>query len=344
MAMKKSEFNVGLVGWGIYVPSEFITAEELALEVNIPGNIIREKFGFDRKPVGGPDDHCVAMAIKAAKQCLEKTGVDPREIDLVLWAGEDYKEYVCWTAAINVQENIGAVNAWAFDMALRCAGTPLGLKVAKDLMFANDEIDTVLIVGGNTNCYLVDYRNPVHSFLFDMAPSGLAMIVKRDWPENRVLESNIITESCLTMDCVGMIGGSKTQLSHADVDDLGWKLVVADPEGMKQRLAEKSIPAFVEVVRGALRRSGLSERDIGYVCPIHSNPKAHKLILDGLGVSEDNAAYLRNYGHCGHGDNLIGLEMGLREGKIEDGTNVVFLGAGTGMAFSSTVIRYGKYN
>ncbi|MDD5170956.1 MAG: 3-oxoacyl-ACP synthase, partial [Syntrophales bacterium] len=281
--------------------------------------------------------------IKAARQCLEKTGTDPREIDLVLWAGEDYKEYVCWTAAINVQENIGATRAWAFDVALRCAGTPLGLKVAKDLMYANPELNTVLIAGGNTNCYLVDYRNPDHSFLFNMAPSGLALLLRRDFSENRILESEILTESCLTLDCIGMIGGSKNPPTHEDVDNLGWKLAVSDPAGMKERLMEKSLPAFVAAVRGALRRSGLTEGDIGYLCPVHSNPKAHKFILDELGVSEDRGAYLRQYGHCGHGDHIIGLEMGLKEGKIGEGTNVVFLGAGTGMAFSATVIRWGRY-
>lgn len=341
--MRKEDFNVGMVGWGLYLPEKYITAEELSPQVNIPASIIKEKLGFDRKPLGGTEDHCVTMGTKAARQCLEKTGVDPQEIDLVLWAGEDYKEYVCWTAAINVQENLGATNAWAFDLALRCAGTPLALKVAKDLMFANSEVNTVLIVGGNTNCYLVDYRNPNHSFLFDMAPSGFSMLLKRDWPENRILESHILTESCLTMDCLGMIGGSKNHLEHEDINNLGWKLVVADPAGMKQRLSEKSLPAFIEAVRGALRRSGLTELDIGYLCPVHSNPKAHQYILNELGLSEDRAAYLRQYGHCGHGDHLIGLEMGLQEGSIQGGSHVVFLGAGTGMAFSATVIRYGKY-
>ena len=341
--MKPEEFNVGMAGWGVYLPEKRITAEELSPLVNIPPEVIKTKLGFDQKPLGSSDDHCVTMGIKAARQCLDKTGTDPKEIDLILWAGEDYKEYVCWTAAINVQENIGATNAWAFDLSLRCAGTPLALKVAKDMMFADPDLKTVLIVGGNTNCYLVDYANPDHSFLFDMAPSGLAMLLKRDWPENRVLESYIITESCLTMDCLGMIGGSKNHLTHNDVDKQGWKLVVADPAGMKQRLADKSLPAFVAVVRAALRRSNLTERDIGYLCPIHSNPKAHKLILGELGVSEDNAAYLRNFGHCGHGDNIIGLELGLQSGRITDGTNVVFLGAGTGMAFSASVIRFGKY-
>jgi len=341
--MNIQEFNVGIVGWGLYLPENFISAEELSPQINTPPHIIREKMGFDRKPVGGPEDHCVEMGTKAARQCLEKTGVDPKEIDLVLWAGEDYKEYVCWTAGIAVQENIGAVNAWAFDVALRCAGTPLALKVAKDLMFANPDLNTVLVVGGNTNCYLVDYRCPEQSFMFDMAPGGLAMLLKRDWPENRILGSHVITESSMHMDVIGAKGGSKNRLQAEDVENEGWKLIMPDPAGMKERLGAKSMLSFTGAVRGALERSGLKEEDIGYVCPVHINPKAHKAILAELGVDEDKGAYLQQYGHCGHADQIIGLEMGLKEGKITDGTNIIFLGAGTGYAFSSTVIQWGKY-
>lgn len=341
--MTKEEFNVGLVGWGLYMPQDFITAEELAPRMNIAAQVIKDKLGFDRKPLGGTEDHCVRMGTKAAKQCLQKTGIDPAEIDLVLWAGEDYKEYICWTAAIAVQENIGAVNAWAFDVGLRCAGTPLALKVAKDLMYANEELKTVLIAGGNTNCYLIDYGRPEQSFMFDMAPGGLAMLLKRDYPQNRILESQIITESSMNMDVVGIKGGTLHPLSCEDVEKESWKIVVTDPEGMKQRLGEKSLPAFTGAVRGAIRRSGLTEKDIGYICPVHINPKAHKAILADLEVAEEKAAYLRQYGHCGHADQLIGLELGLQQGHITQGTNVVFLGAGTGYAFSATVIQWGTY-
>lgn len=341
--MTKEEFNVGLVGWGLYVPQNFITAEELAPRINIAAQVIKDKLGFDRKPLGGPEDHCVMMGTKAAKQCLQKTDVDPADIDLVLWAGEDYKEYICWTAAIAVQENIGAVNAWAFDVGLRCAGTPLALKVAKDLMYANEDIKTVLIVGGNTNCYLIDYRRPEQSFMFDMAPGGLAMLLKRDYPYNRILESQIITESSMNMDVVGIKGGTLQPLTSEDVEKENWKIVVTDPEGMKQRLGEKSLSAFTGAVRGAVRRSGLAEKDIGYICPVHINPKAHKAILADLGVPEEKGAYLRQYGHCGHADQLIGLELGLQQGHITQGTKVVFLGAGTGYAFSATVIQWGAY-
>ena len=340
--MEKKDFHVGLVGWGLYLPENYITAEELSPQINIPANIIKEKMGFCKKPLGGPEDHCVAMGIKAAKQCLQKTGVDPQDIDLIIWAGEDYKEYVCWTASIAVQEAIGAKNAWAFDSALRCAGTPLSLKLAKDLMFANPEIKTVLIAGGNTNCYLIDYRRPEQSFMFDMAPSGLAMLLKRDWLENEVLESHIITESSMCNDVMSVKGGTQNPLTAEDVATEGWRINVTDPEGMKQRLGATSLQAFTGAVRGALKRSELTEQDVAWVCPVHINPKAHKAILTDLGLTEDHGAYLYDYGHCGHGDQLIGLEMGLQQGKVNDGSVVVFLGAGTGYAFSATAIRWGR--
>jgi 3-oxoacyl-[acyl-carrier-protein] synthase-3 len=146
----------------------------------------------------------------------------------------------------------------------------------------------------------------------------------------------------MAMDVLSLKGGSLNHLTGDDVASLGWKISVTDPEGMKQRLAEKSLPAFTGAVRGALKRSGLTERDVGWVCPVHINPKAHKAILADLGIAEENAAYLQQYGHCGHGDQFIGLQMGLANGKVKDGTHVVFLGAGTGYAFSATVIRWGK--
>ncbi len=58
---------------------------------------------------------------------------------MILFAGETYCEYVCWTAAIKIQNELGADNAFAWDLGFRCAGTPLALKVAKDMMRSDPE-------------------------------------------------------------------------------------------------------------------------------------------------------------------------------------------------------------
>lgn len=335
------DLPVGLVDFEVYVPETFMTAAELAQETGIPEKVIREKFGVNRKAVGGPDDHCVEMAIKAAKRLLERTGIKPEEIDLIIYPGEEYKEYVCWTGSIKIQKELGANNCWAFDLSYRCAATPLALKVAKDLMQTNAKLNTVLIAGGNTNAYMVNYKDPNSSFMFDMGPSGHAAILKRGYDRNLILGSGIHTEPVFADDVIPLLGGTKVPVTHEAVDQELWKLVVTDPERMKKDLAERSLPAFIKPVDIALEESGLTREDIDLVLPVHIKRSGHVGLLQALGLTEENSVYLEDYGHLGHTDQYLGLQLALEQGKVKAGDHVVFLGAGTGYAFTSTVIRWG---
>lgn len=343
----EKEFNVGILDYSIYLPEKTITAEELSPKVNIPADILRNKLGINRKYVGGPEDHSGMMATKAAKDLLKKTNLDAKEIDMILYAGETYAEYVCWTVAIKVQNEIGADNAYAWDLSFRCAGTPLALKVAKDMMYADDSLNTVLIVGGNTNAYLIDYEDPFQSFMFDMAPAGLAMVLKKGHGQNKLLGSGIITEHVFCDDVLGKYGGTLNPITE-DIAKDSEKLkkakliTVTDPEGMKKRLSEKSIPAFTSAVRKALKASGLEQTDIDFIAINHMNPKAHFLIMDELGIDKEKTVYLSDDGHCGHADQLIALRHGINQGKIKDGSILALLGAGTGYAFACSIVRWGN--
>ena len=214
-----SQFKVGVLDYSIYLPEKTISAEELSKQVNISPDILRNKLGINRKYIGGPEDHCGMMATKAAKSLLDKTKVDPNSIDMILYAGETYAEYVCWTVAIKIQNEIGADNAYAWDLSFRCAGTPLALKVAKDMMYADDSLNTVLIVGGNTNAYLIDYQDPAQSFMFDMSPAGFALILKRDHGENELLGTGIITEHVFADDVIGKFGGTLNPITDEMAKD-----------------------------------------------------------------------------------------------------------------------------
>jgi len=341
------QFKVGILDYAIYTPEKMITAEELSKKVNIKPEILREKMGINKKFVGGPEDHPGIMATKASKALLGKSKVNPKEIDMILYAGETYAEYVCWTVGIKIQNEIGADNAYAWDLSFRCAGTPLALKVAKDMMKADDTLDTVLIAGGNTNSYLVDYEDPIQSFMFDMCPAGFAMILKRDHDENEVLGSGIVTEHVFCDDVIGKYGGTLHPITQEMAEDpeklkKSKLLVLPDPEGMKKRLGEKSLPGFTSAVRKALKASRLNERDIDFIGITHINPKAHYAIMADLGVDKEKTFYLSDFGHCGHADQLLTVREGIKEGKITDGSIVALVGAGTGYAFTCSIIKWGK--
>src|SRR5690606_28180134 len=110
--------------------------------------------------------------VRAAKEAIQKGGVDPLDIDLVIYIGEEHKEYPLWTAGIKLQHDIGAENAWAFDVALRCGTTIMAIKLAKDMMHSDERINTVLLAGGYRNVDFINYENPRTRFMYNLGAGG----------------------------------------------------------------------------------------------------------------------------------------------------------------------------
>ncbi len=338
-----NQTTCGLVGYGLYIPEGRMSARELSKVSGLNEDVIIDKIGIKEKVVGGKDDHCVSMAIKSAKMCLENTGVDPLDIDLIIFNGEEYKEYICWTAAIKVQKEIGALNAWGFDISYRCSSTVLGIKVAKDMMMSNENINTVLISGANTIGYLVDPTDPNSTFMLPLTVGACSVLLKKDHIENQILETVIKTEPVFADDVVAKHSGSEDpRYPGVSRDPKLWTLEMPDYETFKRNLKLKTVPGFLEVANNAMQSSGVRSKEIDYIAMVHIKRSAHNYILNELGFSEDQSIYLDEYGHVGHVDSILSLDLGLKAGKIKDGSNVLMLTGGLGYSFASLVIKWGK--
>jgi 3-oxoacyl-[acyl-carrier-protein] synthase III len=334
--------GIGIVSMGLYLPDEYMTGEEIAEIVGIPTHIVEEKMGIKKKHVPGDNDHTCEMGILAAKQAIERAGIDPLEIDVVIYIGEEHKEYPLWTAGIKLQEAVGALNAWAFDVALRCGTTVMALKVAKSLMMADPTIKTVLLAGGYRNVDFIDYQNPRTRFMFNLGAGGGAILLKKDHNENVLLETELITDGSFSEDVVVVSGGTKHPITKEAIEHRLNKLDVLDPDGMKQRLEQKSMVNFIKVIRESVRKSGYKEEDISYLSMLHMKRSAHEYVLKELGLSPEQSIYLEEYGHIGQIDQILSLELALKEGKVSDGDLVVFVSAGIGYAWGATAIKWGK--
>ncbi len=345
--------KVGIVDYSIYLPDQTISAEELSDQVNIPAATLKDKMGIHRKYVGGPDDHPGIMAVKAAKDVLKKTGIRADEIDMIIYAGESYAEFTCWTVGIYIQQQIGATvdTCYAFDLSFRCAGSPLGLKVAQEMMMADPNLKTVLVAGGNANAYLINYNDPNQSFMYNMSPSAFATILKRDYDQNIIVGTGILTDPVFANDVVCTHGGSRNHMTlekakaivenPALLEEIN-KVSIAEPDRMKADLASRSLLDFAEVVRRACIVNDINADEIDFMSMVTTSPRAHFAVMAELGIIKEKTEYLYDYGHCGHSDNWIALDLGIKSGKIKDESLVCLLGAGTGYAFSSALIRWGK--
>ena len=121
-----------------------MTAGEIAEASGLPEWVVREKLGINRKFVGGPDDHPNAMGVKAALNCLAKANFPAEEIDVALCTTEEWKEYLLWTAGVDLAYQVGAKRAWALDLHMRCATTIGAIKLAKDLIRSDSGVNSVL--------------------------------------------------------------------------------------------------------------------------------------------------------------------------------------------------------
>ncbi|WP_102029342.1 3-oxoacyl-ACP synthase [Salirhabdus sp. Marseille-P4669] len=333
--------SIGIVSSGIYLPEPRMTSEQLAKETGIPQEIVEKKLGIKQKPIPGPDDHTVEMGVRAARVALQKGNIDPSEIDLVIYIGEEHKEYPLWTAAIKLQQDIGAIHAYGFDIALRCGTTILAIKMAKDMMMADPRIQTVLLAGGYRNVDFINYQNPRTRFMYNLGAGGGALILKKSFEKNRILESTIITDGAFSEDVVVTTGGTKNPITKEALERGLYQLDVMDPEGMKRRLEEKSMQNFLKVIRDALQRSGYTEQDVNYVAMLHMKRSAHDYVLRELGLTNEHSIYLEDYGHIGQMDQILSLELAEQQGKLKNGDVVVFVSAGIGYAWGASVLKWG---
>jgi 3-oxoacyl-[acyl-carrier-protein] synthase III len=334
--------QIGIVSTGVYLPQDYITGKEIAEKASIPAHVVEEKMGIKKKYVPGPDDHTCEMGIIAAKQAIKKARIDPMEIDVVIYIGEEHKEYPLWTAGIKLQVEVGALNAWAFDVALRCGTTVMALKVAKSLMIADSTIQNVLLAGGYRNGDFIDYQNPRTRFMFNLGAGGGAILLKKDHNENILLETELLTDGSFSEDVVVVSGGTKNPITKEAIDQRLNMLDVLDPEGMKQRLEQKSMANFLKVVRESVRKSGYKEEDISFIAMLHMKKSAHEYVLKELGLSHQQSIYLEDYGHIGQIDQILSLELAVKEGKLKEGDIVVLVSAGIGYAWGASTIKWGR--
>ncbi len=339
--MSPHPITVGIVSTGMYLPELVLTAADIAQQSGLPERVVRDKLGIIEKRMAGPDDHPNQMAVWAAQDCLSRCDIAPEEIDVVLCTTEEWKEYLVWTAGIDLAHEIGATQAWGIDLHMRCCTTIGALKMAKDMMTADPEIDTVLIAGGYCLGDLVNLRNPRTSFMFNIGAGAGAMLLRKHWPRNHVLATHITTDGSMSRHIVIPASGTvQFPTDEAVAKGLFYSDLV-EPDEMKNRLNEVSMDNWMHCIDEALRKSGYTRTDLGFLNMIHVKRSAHRDMLQRLNLMEEQGIYNACYGHIGEQDSIINIIEGVKRGRLKDGDLMMIVAAGIGYVWGAACVKWG---
>jgi 3-oxoacyl-[acyl-carrier-protein] synthase-3 len=339
---------MGIVSTGTFFPETYVTAAEIAEQSGLPEWVVREKLGIERKFVADPNVHPNEMAVYAARDAIEKAGIDPLDIDVVLGTTEEWREYLLWTTAIDLAYEVGATNAWGIDIHTRCATTIAAMKFARSLMADDPSVNTVLIGGGYVISHFIDLTDINTSFLFNIGAGAGAMIVKRDWPENRVLGMHLITDGSMSRHVIVPSSGTVHHPTDEAVAHGDFKFRLVEPEAMKQRLGEVSIKNWLTCVDEALATSGTksdgspyTREDIDFFNMSLVKPSAYREMLGHLGLTEDQGVYMSSIGHIGEQDAIVNIEAGIDQGRLKPGDTMAIVAAGIGYVWGAGIVQWG---
>jgi 3-oxoacyl-[acyl-carrier-protein] synthase-3 len=270
------------------------------------------------------------------------------DIDVVLGTTEEWREYLLWTTAVDLAWEVGARKAWGVDVHTRCATTIAALKMARSLMADDPSIDTILVGGGYAISQFIDLSDVGTSFLFNIGAGAGAMILKRDWPENRVLGTHLIADGSMSRHVIVPASGTIRHPTDAAVAAGGFRFRLVEPGAMKARLAEVSIDNWLACVDVALQKSGTktdgsayTRRDIDFLNMSLVKPSAYRDMLGRLGLTGEQGVYLSRTGHIGEQDAIINIEAGIEQGRLKPGDTMAILAAGIGYVWGAAIVQWG---
>lgn len=334
---------IGIRGLGVYLPESYMTAKDIS---EATGNTwseeaVIEKLGIKKKYIPGPNDGTQEMGAKAAKAAVEDAGIDPLDIDVILCFGEEWKEYPLTTSALYIQDYIGATNAWGIDLQNRCCSTIATMKIAKDIILADPDVNTVLVAGGYRNGDFVDFKDPDMSMMYNLAAGGGALILQRGYEKNQLLGSHIISDGSLSRTAGVEIGGTLNPITRDNIDEAYKSLRLLEAKKMKDRLNQVSMPNWIECIDKSLEKSGLKKEDIDFLNILHIKRSGHLGMLKLLGLREDQSLYLEDYGHIGQVDQILTWKVARDEGLVKDGDIIVTIAAGIGYVWAANIVKWG---
>lgn len=334
-----TEHGIGIAAVGAYAPSATRSAEEMAEQSGLPLEMIRDHVGIHRIHVAADGEQPSDMAIAAARQALDRSGVDPDRVGALIYTSAGLNDAQVWSPAACVMDALGLRNGFGFEVRNNCAAANVGATVVAGLMARDRDVDAAIVVAADRMSLLADYSDPRLHLFYTFGDGASAAVLRRDEATNRLLGFAELTDPSLN-DAVVQWGG--TRLGPGDLDPERYaKLELPDPDGFTERLSVGYVENYGRAAEQACAHAGRSLADVDLVVINQLKPSLRDAVMDRIGVSRDRAVvFIQEYGHLGPSDVFFGLDLALRDGRIHPGSLVLLASSGLGASWAATLVEY----
>jgi 3-oxoacyl-[acyl-carrier-protein] synthase III len=326
-----SKITAAITAVGSYVPDFVLSNQVLETMVDTNDEWITSRTGIKERRILKEEGKGTSyMAIKAAQNLLEKSGIDPKEIDMVIMATATPDLPVASTGVF-VATEIGATNAFAYDLQAACSSFLYGMSTAAAYI-QSGRYKKVLLIGADKMSSIIDYTDRATciifgdgagAVLFEPNEEGLGL-------QDEFLRSDGIGREFLKIDA----GGSILPPSQETIDK---KQHSVFQDG--KTVFKYAVSGMADVSEKIMQRNNLSHDDVNWLIAHQANKRIIDATANRMGLDESKVLInIQRYGNTTSA--TLPLLLSDFEHKLKKGDNLIFAAFGGGFTWGSIYLKW----
>lgn len=327
--------GINILGMGSYLPEQVLVNDDFKKFVDTNDEWIRTRTGIVERRMAGWEPVWY-MGKKAAQAALEKAGITPDQIGLIICTTVS-SDFLTPSLASIIQYELGAENAAAFDLGAACTGFVYALDTARRFLATEDSLRYVLVISSEAVSRFCDFSDRQTCILFG---DGAAAAV--------VEHSDKLYSSALGSDGSGARALFTRNLTPAQEIKQDVEFDDGFPEKPVHKLyqdgkavykfATQALPKSFEL---AAAKIGVSKDDIDWFVPHQANIRIIETAAKKLGVSMDKFIItLDHLGNTSSSSVPLALNEGIEKGLIKRGQKLALIGFGAGLTYGGIILEY----
>ncbi len=323
--------HASVIGTGSCLPERKLTNFDLEKMVDTSDEWITTRTGIHTRRIAGKGEENYRLATCAAREALAMSGIDAKDIDLIIVA--TFTPHMMMpSCACFVQAEIGASNAYAYDMNAACAGFLYALDMADKNICSNPDIN-ILVIGSETLSAHVNWQDRNTCILF--GDGAGACVVTGGIDGTGIVDSKLCSDGNLW----------KLLYMHSP-KSLNPEIIQEDNNGchikmMGRDVFKHAVRAMEEAIVDILERNNLTVNDVDLMIPHQANIRILNKLVERLDVSREKVYInVNKYGNTSAASIPIALDEANRQGKMNRGDLLLFCSFGGGFTWGSMLMRW----
>jgi 3-oxoacyl-[acyl-carrier-protein] synthase-3 len=329
-----TKLTAAITAVGKYVPDYVLTNKELETLVDTNDEWITTRTGIkERRILKEPNQGASFMAVRAAQDLLSKSNVDPKEIDMVIVATATPDLPVAATAVYTATQ-IGATNAFAYDLQAACSSFLYGMSTAASYI-ESGRYKKVLVIGADKMSSIIDYSDRATCIIFG---DGAGAVLFEPNEEGLGLQDEYLRSDGIGREFLKIeAGGSMLPASEETVKN---KQHFVHQEG--KTVFKFAVSNMADVAEKMLTRNHMTKEDVNWLVPHQANKRiieatANRIKLD----SEKVMMNIHKYGNTTSA--TLPLLLADYENQLKKGDNLIFAAFGGGFTWGAIYLKW-AYN